>query len=154
MGVRGGPGIRFVEMLCPEGRAKDVARFYQQVLQAQTRVFGPRDSDSRGGGDADVAVVTAGPGIHLVFRGTGMLHSIMLCHITLCYIAVVTTGPGIHLVVRGAGTLCYVAFRYVMLCYVMLFCGGVWHSPCVSDAGTQYNIMQRKVTRQMKHNMT
>jgi hypothetical protein len=55
-----------------QGRAEHVAQFYEEQLSTQTRVFSPgeikfSDCDI----NVDVAVITAGPGIHLIFRGAG-----------------------------------------------------------------------------------
>jgi hypothetical protein len=57
-----------------QGRAKHVAKFYEEQLRTQTRLFSSGEG-SLGDNDikVDVAVITAGPGIHLLFRGAGNL---------------------------------------------------------------------------------
>ncbi len=57
MAVRGQPGIRFVEIVCPKNKAPAVARFYRDLLGCTVQLVG---NDS-------IALVSVGPGVHLVF---------------------------------------------------------------------------------------
>ena len=57
MSVRGGPGLRYVELRCPPGTAGAIGRFYDEML-------GCTVSPAPIGGRTAVSV---GPGVHLVF---------------------------------------------------------------------------------------
>jgi hypothetical protein len=55
MAVRGGPGIRFVELACPTGKAGVIAQFYKEMLHCT--IFEKEGA----------AVISVGPGVHLAF---------------------------------------------------------------------------------------
>lgn len=60
MSVRGGPGIRYVELACPPGRSAAVGRFYEKMLGCDVATLS-------GGGAAPAVSVCVGPGVHLVY---------------------------------------------------------------------------------------
>ena len=64
MAVRGGPGIRAVEISCRKGTVHAIARFYEKLL-------GCRVVRKKVGGSSmdriDAVTVSVGPGVHLVF---------------------------------------------------------------------------------------
>ncbi|KAL7472097.1 hypothetical protein ACHAXS_012423 [Conticribra weissflogii] len=59
MAVRGGPGIRYVEIACPVGSIDAIARFYEELLGCNVM------KSVQDGNDA--VAVTVGPGVHMAF---------------------------------------------------------------------------------------
>lgn len=55
MAVRGGPGIRYIEVACPPQKSGAIARFYREMCGCTVMET------------KDKAVVCVGPGVHLVF---------------------------------------------------------------------------------------
>lgn len=60
MGIRGKPGIRYVEITCPVDTSASIAHFYEAMLGCTVHM-----STNNG---SSAAVVSAGPGVHIVFR--------------------------------------------------------------------------------------
>mmetsp|Transcript_14194 Transcript_14194/g.30105 ORF Transcript_14194/g.30105 Transcript_14194/m.30105 type:complete len:404 (-) Transcript_14194:27-1238(-) len=59
MAVRGGPGIRYVEIACPVGSIDAIAKFYEEILGCNIM------KSVQDGNDA--VIVTVGPGVHMAF---------------------------------------------------------------------------------------
>ena len=55
MAVRGGPGIRFIEIACPPNKSRAIAKFYREMIGC-TVMEAP-----------EKVVVCVGPGVHVVF---------------------------------------------------------------------------------------
>jgi catechol-2,3-dioxygenase len=55
MAVRGGPGIRFIEIACPPNKSRAISKFYQEMIGC-TVMEAP-----------EKVVVCVGPGVHVVF---------------------------------------------------------------------------------------
>jgi catechol-2,3-dioxygenase len=76
MSVRGNPGIRFVEMACRVGTAHSIARFYKEMMDCTV------STPSVG-----QALVSVGPGVHLVFvedselseQDTSLMEGLHIC---------------------------------------------------------------------------
>ncbi|KAL7526459.1 hypothetical protein ACHAWF_001782 [Thalassiosira exigua] len=69
MAVRGHPGIRYVEIACREGTASAIAEFYEKILGChvfRTRVA-PDMHSTKPRRPIEMAAVTVGPGVHIVF---------------------------------------------------------------------------------------
>ena len=64
MAVRGQAGIRFVEIACPPHKVPAVARFYKEMLGCDVWETTAENNN------APIAVVSVGPGVHLVFVET------------------------------------------------------------------------------------
>ncbi|CAM9811143.1 unnamed protein product, partial [Heterosigma akashiwo] len=56
IGIRGNPGIRYIEIACRPGTATAIAKFYEEILECS--VYTPKD---------DQAFISVGPGVHLGF---------------------------------------------------------------------------------------
>lgn len=65
MAVRGGPGIRYVEVACKTGTAGPIAEFYENMLGCSV-------TRCEVGAEA-VVVVAVGPGVHMAFVENGQL---------------------------------------------------------------------------------
>ncbi|KAL3796019.1 hypothetical protein HJC23_013076 [Cyclotella cryptica] len=63
MAVRGGPGIRAVEISCKQGSVDAIARFYETSLGCTVVKEKPGDSST----ETKAIAVSVGPGVHLVF---------------------------------------------------------------------------------------
>jgi catechol-2,3-dioxygenase len=69
MAVRGNPGIRFVEIACAVGTIDAIAEFYETLLGCQVtrRTTTEEDPSSNDANEMQVAIVSVGPGVHMVF---------------------------------------------------------------------------------------
>lgn len=68
--VRGNPGIRYVEIACEIGTINAIAEFYETLLGCQVtrRTTATNDdNDSNGSNEERFAIVSVGPGVHIVF---------------------------------------------------------------------------------------
>ena len=68
MAVRGQPGIRFVQVTCPNGKAPAIAQFYREILGCTVTERKAINSE-KGEEQPQPActLVSVGPGVHLVF---------------------------------------------------------------------------------------
>ena len=69
MAVRGNPGIRYVEIACAIGTTDSIAEFYETVLGCHViRSTTTKDNpDSNDPVEVQLAIVSVGPGVHMVF---------------------------------------------------------------------------------------
>jgi len=64
----GQPGIRYIELLCPEGvRAEQICMFYKEIVRTPAFVTSVKRKTQP---ELESCVVSVGPGIHLVFVET------------------------------------------------------------------------------------
>ena len=94
MSVRGQPGIRYIEIACAEGSARQIAEFYRELLQCSTMQLQQQQKNDR-----TVVTVTVGPGVHLLFVETAAPHHLdnnktddAMHGVHIC----IYTGPGFH----------------------------------------------------------
>lgn len=67
MAVRGKAGIRYVQIDCPYGKSSAIARFYREILGCAVQEMESNDDQ---GSPMRTAIVSVGPGVHLVFLET------------------------------------------------------------------------------------
>lgn len=69
MAVRGNPGIRYVEIACAVGTIDAIAEFYETLLGCHVtrRTTTEDDPDNNDANELQVAIVSVGPGVHMVF---------------------------------------------------------------------------------------
>jgi hypothetical protein len=69
MAVRGNPGIRDVEIACAVGTTNSIAEFYETVLGCHVirRTTTKDNPDSNDPAEVQLAIVSVGPGVYLVF---------------------------------------------------------------------------------------